>query len=132
MKQITVETHRKMEMINITRKVEDALREQSFSDGFVYLWCPHTTAGLTVNEGADPDVATDIISALQRLVPDGGYDHAEGNSPAHVMSTLTGQSLMLRAEGGKIVLWGRWQQVFFCEFDGSRTRKVLFKTVSEA
>ena len=130
MKQITVQTRRKRELINITRKVEDALREQSFTDGFVYLWCPHTTAGLTVNEGADPDVATDIISALERIVPESGYDHAEGNSPAHVMSSLTGQSLMLRVEHGNVVL-GRWQQVFFCEYDGSRTRKLWLTTVAE-
>ena len=88
------------------------------------MYCPHTTAGLTINEGADPSVRVDILNALKRLVPDNlDYKHLEGNSPAHIKASLMGSSLTILVENNKLKL-GHWQKVFFCEFDGPRNRKI--------
>ena len=114
-------------MVDITDSVDAILNEHSMQNGFCYLFNPHTTAGLTINEGADPDVQTDIIAALQHIVPlKFDYRHSEGNSPSHVMASLMGCSLTIAVENGKLQL-GTWQRVFFCEFDGPRTRKVYWR-----
>ena len=123
MHSISVRSGKREELINITRQVNDYLVSRSAGDGLCLIWCPHTTAGLTVNEGADPLVAADIVTALKRIVPEDGYLHAEGNSPAHLKSALMGVSLMLPVTGGRLAL-GTWQAVFFCEFDGPRNRRV--------
>lgn len=126
----SLSTTRKTELLDITRKVEEAVAEAGLKDGVVLVYVPHTTAGITINEGADPSVAEDILAHLDRLVPaKGPYRHMEGNSPAHIKAGLMGSSVLLAVEHGRLVL-GRWQAVFFCEFDGPRTRKVQVKTLS--
>jgi len=106
----------------VTDLVQRLVRERGFADGVLALYCPHTTAALTVNEGADPDVARDVTATLRALVPErGDYRHAEGNSDAHVKCSLVGQGLFVIVEDGRVRL-GTWQRIFFCEFDGPRSR----------
>jgi len=125
----SVHTNAVMELVDITGLVERELAGAKAVDGVLYLFNPHTTAGLTINEGADPAVKNDIIAALRAVVPlSFAYQHLEGNSPAHVMATLAGSSVALFVERGRLVL-GTWQRVFFCEFDGPRARKVLWRFV---
>ncbi len=124
----TLTTSSQMELIGISRKIGDIISKNSISSGICYLFNPHTTAGLTINEGADPDVCDDIIKGLLHIVPNLNYKHLEGNSPAHIMSSLVGTSLVINIIDGKLQL-GTWQRVFFCEFDGPRTRKVHWKIV---
>ena len=115
---------------DITRKIERALSSCRIDDGICYLYNPHTTAGLTINEGADPTVQTDIVKALEEIIPfDLDYKHLEGNSPSHVMASLFGSSLTVFIENGRLQL-GTWQKIFFCEFDGARTRKVQYRFVN--
>lgn len=123
MSQVTIETKLREEMLDITGLVNRKLAEMGASDGLCVVNCPHTTAGLVVNEGADPDVSRDILCALNKIVPSSGYRHSEGNSPAHVKSALVGISQTLPVKGGRLAM-GRWQSLFFCEFDGPRTRNV--------
>jgi secondary thiamine-phosphate synthase enzyme len=121
----TVRTSSRTTLVNITRDVERAVAELGVTDGAVLVYCPHTTAAITINESADSDVARDIDSKLGRLCPHSdGYRHAEGNSDAHVKSSLVGCSEMVLIDDGALVL-GTWQGVFFCEFDGPRTRTVI-------
>lgn len=128
---LKITTSAKMEMISITAELEKIIRNQSIFSGIVYLFNPHTTAGLTINEGADPDVCRDIIMGLQHIVPnDLQYRHAEGNSPAHLMTLLTGSSLTLHIDNGRLQL-GTWQKIYFCEYDGPRTRSVQWKIISD-
>jgi len=124
----TLATSSQMELVGISRKIGDIISKNSISFGICYLFNPHTTAGLTINEGADPDVCDDIIKGLLHIVPNLNYKHLEGNSPAHIMSSLVGTSLVINIIDGKLQL-GTWQRVFFCEFDGPRTRKVHWKIV---
>ncbi|HSR35995.1 MAG TPA: secondary thiamine-phosphate synthase enzyme YjbQ [Desulfurivibrionaceae bacterium] len=127
---ITVPTSRQMELIDITAEVAKALRASGINDGLCLVYNPHTTAGLTINEGADPDVQRDLIAAFREMVPlDFPYRHAEGNSPAHVMTTLTGSSVSVFVEGGSLKL-GTWQKIFFCEYDGPRTRKIHWRILA--
>lgn len=113
-----------MELVDFTDKVQEIIRDQQLETGYCFLFNPHTTAGLTINEGADPDVRRDIISAFQRIVPMNlEYRHREGNSPSHVMASLMGCSLTVAVENSRLHL-GTWQRLFFCEFDGPRTRTV--------
>ncbi len=122
---LEITTKDREEMINITSKVQQLLDDNTYKNGGLMLWCPHTTAALTVNEAADPAVARDIIYSLHTLVPaHGDYKHAEGNSDAHIKASLTGQGLTLMTENSQLVL-GTWQGIFFCEFDGPRTRKIF-------
>ncbi|PKN04551.1 MAG: hypothetical protein CVU74_06310 [Deltaproteobacteria bacterium HGW-Deltaproteobacteria-9] len=130
MKEITVRTNAHVEMIDITSAVREAVKEENVSGGYCIVFTPHTTAAVTINENADPDVPHDIIAALEKAVPqNANYRHSEGNSAAHVKSSLVGASEIVLIENGRPVL-GTWQSVFFCEFDGPRTRKVLIKTVN--
>ena len=123
----TVRTSSHMEMIDITDTVRSVLSENKVGEGFCYLFNPHTTAGLTINEGADPDVRRDIIKALQEIVPQNfTYLHREGNSPSHIMTLLTGSSLQVAVDKGQLLL-GTWQRIFFCEYDGPRTRKIHWR-----
>ena len=124
MQTISVKTSSRVEMVDITAQVADAIRDEGIQDGLAVVFVPHTTAGVTINENADPDVARDIRSHLDKLVPPGaGYAHAEGNADAHIKSSLFGPSLVLIVSGGRPVL-GTWQAVYFCEGDGPRRRKV--------
>ncbi|QER41410.1 YjbQ family protein [Thermodesulfobacterium sp. TA1] len=124
MEVITVKTHKKVELIDITEEVVKRLPPK---DGICVLYVPHTTAGIIINEGADPSVKEDLIMAFERIAPENlPYKHLEGNSPGHVKSSLTGPSLTFIVEKGKPVL-GTWQRIFFAEYDGPRTRKVFLK-----
>lgn len=130
MKSIVVATSKQEEFVNITDLVNDIVRQSSPEDGVCFVFCPHTTAGLTINECADPAVVVDMKVAFGKLVPDeSGWLHLEGNSPAHVKASLTGCSLMIPVVGGNLRL-GTWQGVFLCEFDGPRTREVWVQTGS--
>lgn len=126
---IQVETDRREQLVDITARVEEALVESNVEEGACVLWSEHTTAGLTVNEDADPDVARDIETWLGEHVPEGpGYRHREGNADAHIKTSLVGPGLTLIVSGGRLVL-GRWQGVFLCEFDGPRTRRVRIQVL---
>jgi secondary thiamine-phosphate synthase enzyme len=122
-KEIFLQTRAAEEVQDITAEVNAAIRDLGLRDGVVLLFCPHTTAALTVNEAADPSVAEDIGKALAKMVPNMAFRHEEGNSPAHIRSALLGPSLLLPVEGGRLAL-GTWQGVYFCEFDGPRHRQV--------
>ncbi len=128
---IDIATGKKVEMIDITAKVRQAVTNSNISSGLALLHVPHTTAGITINEHADPDVARDMIMELNKIVPfEDRYQHGEGNSPAHIKSTLVGAQLWLIIDEGKPVL-GTWQGVFYCEFDGPRKRKLHIKMVAD-
>lgn len=124
--QFEVKTRHRDEMIDITQRVQQALSDSGVSDGTVTVWIPHTTAGVTVNENADPAVAHDVLEALDRAVPHDQpfYRHDEGNSAAHVKSSMMGCSTTVIAAAGRLML-GTWQAIYFCEFDGPRTRRVV-------
>ncbi len=131
MKTISLDTHSRFEMIDITSAVQRAIRDEKIKDGLCLVFTPHTTAAITINENADPDVPRDILAALDRAVPlSANYRHAEGNSAAHVKSSLVGTSELVIIENGRLVL-GTWQSLFFCEFDGPRTRKVFLSLMVE-
>jgi secondary thiamine-phosphate synthase enzyme len=128
---LTIETAARFEMIDITGRVAALVRESGIKQGICHAFVPHTTAAVTINENADPDVPRDILAALDRIVPfSGRYLHAEGNAAAHVKASLFGSSQTLLIEDGSLVL-GTWQSLFFCEFDGPRTRKVLVKLTAD-
>jgi secondary thiamine-phosphate synthase enzyme len=128
---IQVSSRSRNELIDITDRVEELVRKSGVSSGVCYLCCLHTTAAVTVNEGADPDVRRDISRFLATLVPvDAPFAHGEGNSDSHVKSSLVGVSETLLIDGGRLLL-GTWQAVYFCEFDGPRTRKVAVKIVAD-
>jgi secondary thiamine-phosphate synthase enzyme len=118
-------------MIDVTGKVREAIQAADFRNGLCMLYVPHTTAGITINESADPSVRHDILMVLNRMVPwDADYQHMEGNSPAHVKSSLMGASQLVAVENGQMVL-GTWQGIFFCEFDGPRRRKLQIKFIED-
>lgn len=126
----TVDSHQRVELIDITAKVRAAIRSSGIAEGLAVVFTPHTTAAVTINENADPDVARDLVAALNQLVPfDNQYQHAEGNSAAHVKSSLVGVSETLIVQGGTPLL-GTWQGVYLCEFDGPRRRQVQVRVVS--
>ena len=128
---ITVRTTSRNQFIDITEEVRDAVRKSGVKSGIAVVYVPHTTAGITINEGADPSVRVDIINYLNDYVPENRpYRHLEGNSDSHIKASLIGSSINLIVENGDIVL-GTWQSVFFCEFDGPRTRTVLVKVISD-
>ena len=125
--EINIKSAVKEEMIDITSSVADHIRKSGIKDGICIVYTPHTTAAVTINENADPDVPSDIIRGLMSLKLEGvNYDHMEGNSPAHIKSSLIGVSETLIIERGEPLL-GTWQGIFFCEFDGPRSRRVYVK-----
>jgi len=127
----TIKTAARFEMIDITGRVAALVRESGIKQGVCYAFVPHTTAAVTINENADPDVPRDILTALDRIVPLADrYRHAEGNSAAHIKASLFGSSQTLLIDDGTLVL-GTWQSLFLCEFDGPRTRKVLVKLTGD-
>lgn len=130
MKTFTIQTHSREELIDITSKVKETIGSSGIRNGMCFVYVPHTTAGVTINENADPSVKTDILMTFRNMVPDSlPYTHAEGNSPAHVKATLVGSSIALIVENGYPAL-GTWQGVFFCEFDGPRRREASIKVIS--
>lgn len=129
MKTISVKSRQQVEMIDITGEVRDAIRELNIQDGIALVYTPHTTAAITINENADPDVARDMVMEINKIVPmQDGYRHMEGNSAAHIKSSLYGVSEMVIIKDGKPVL-GTWQGIYFCEFDGPRQRTVHIKGI---
>ena len=122
--QLKVQTRAGSELQDITSQAQQAVTDSGVQEGLCHLFVPHTTAGLTLNENWDPDVRGDLVRALATMVPDVPYHHGEGNSPAHLMSTLVGASETLLVSEGKLVL-GSWQGLYFAEFDGPRRRRVL-------
>jgi secondary thiamine-phosphate synthase enzyme len=131
MQTLSVKTERRTQLIDVTAQVQKAVSASNVADGICYLYVPHTTAAIAINECADPDVARDVEGALDRLIPvTGPYRHGEGNSDSHVKAILVGASQTIFVQGGKLAL-GRWQGIFFCEFDGPRNRKVHVKVVKD-
>lgn len=129
---LSVQTSRREELIDISAQVSSIVAESDIDTGLVVCFVPHTTAGITINENADPDVQRDILHKLHRVFPQqDGYHHAEGNSDAHIKASLMGASVSVIIEGGHMVL-GQWQGIYFCEFDGPRTRKLNVKVASFA
>ena len=130
MKSFSLKTSRRTELVNITAEVAQAVRLSNVKEGLCTVFVPHTTAGVTINENADPSVARDVLMQLERIAPfEAGYDHAEENSDAHVKSSLVGPSLTLIVSEGRLAL-GTWQGVYFCEFDGPRSRKFYVKVIA--
>jgi len=127
---LSVVTNNKNQFINIDKAIEKIISSNGYTDGSLLIFTPHTTAAITINENADPDVPRDIINALNKIVPETGHHHLEGNSPAHIKSSLLGCSKQVIMEHGEIKL-GTWQSVFFCEFDGPRKREVWVKYIPE-
>lgn len=124
MERLTLTSRTREEMIPVAKLIQKEVNRQGWTSGLLFLHCPHTTAGLTINESADPDVRTDICGHLQKLVPQSpAFRHREGNSDAHIKSSLMGPQLFLMVESGKLAL-GQWQEVYFCEWDGPRTRQI--------
>ena len=129
MQTFQVKSKDKVQFINMDRDVMQAIKSEGLQDGICVVFVPHTTAGVTINENADPDVVRDMTMELNKIVPfNDGYHHREGNSAAHIKSSLVSPSLTLIIENGRPVL-GTWQSVYFCEFDGPRTRKVFVKII---
>jgi len=131
-KQLSVRTNARCEMRDITSEVRTIVRDSGIRSGNVTVFCPHTTAAITINENADPSVTHDILLTLEELIPENrrGYRHSEGNSDAHVKSSLVGCSETIFIEKGSLVL-GTWQGIYFCEFDGPRSRTVIVQIMGE-
>lgn len=128
MESFAIKTRSRSQMVPMTTEVQAVVTASKVESGVAVVYVPHTTAGVTINENADPDVVHDMLEQLDQMVPwrQSFYQHAEGNSAAHVKASMMGSSAMVAIEGGRLVL-GRWQGIFFCEFDGPRTRQVLVK-----
>jgi secondary thiamine-phosphate synthase enzyme len=127
--QFSVRTTAKVQLVNIDQQVQDVIKKSGVKDGICTVFVPHTTAGVTINENADPDVVRDMVMETNKIIPfQDGYYHNEGNSAAHIKSSLYGPSQNLIIDDGKIV-YGTWQSIYFCEFDGPRTRKVIVKII---
>ena len=126
---IEIKSRAKEEFIDLTSKVQEIVSSSKIKSGVCLIYVPHTTAAVTINENADPDVKADNLMALNKLVPNSlPYEHSEGNSPAHVKSSLIGSSVQVIIEDGRLAL-GTWQGIFFCEFDGPRSRRVFVKVL---
>lgn len=129
--EISVQTDGQIQLLEITREVQRVVTQAGVKDGIALLFVPHTTAAVTINENADPDVAADMVQGLSRLVPlHDNYRHQEGNSAAHIKSSMIGVSEQLIIRNGKLFL-GIWQGIYFCEFDGPRTRKLCIKLITD-
>jgi secondary thiamine-phosphate synthase enzyme len=127
----SVETSSRVEMVDVTDRIQKIVAQNSVKDGYAIIQVPHTTAGITINEHADPDVKHDILKKLDALIPhmENYYQHDEGNSDAHIKTSLMGSSITILIDNGRLVL-GRWQGIFVCEFDGPRERRINVKLVS--
>ena len=129
MHQITINTRKTEQFLEITDKIQQLVQESGLKNGLAFIFCPHTTCGLTINEHADPDVTADILTGLTRIVPvNQTFAHREGNSPAHIKASLLGSSVAVMVENGRLLL-GTWQGIFLGEFDGPRTRRLWVKFI---
>lgn len=132
MEKINIRTNSRVELIDITESIQEAVSKVKIKEGTCFLFCPHTTAGLTINENADASVKKDIINSLNKVVPaNAGYSHSEGNADSHIKSSLFGSSLTIFIESGKLAL-GTWQGIYFCESDGPRSRQVWVKSAADS
>ena len=132
MEKINIRTAKRIDLIDITDQIQNIVAKSKVKDGICFLFCPHTTAGLTINENADPQVKRDIINTLNKVVPENaGYSHTEGNADSHIKSSLFGSSLTVFIEDGQLA-FGTWQGIYFCEGDGPRSREVRVKIVSSS
>jgi secondary thiamine-phosphate synthase enzyme len=128
---INIKTERRTQFKDITDEIARIIKKDTIENGMVLVYCPHTTAGLTINENADPHVQGDMLRELNKIVPfEDDYDHGEGNSAAHIKATMTGLSVTIPVRKGYMVL-GTWQGIYFCEYDGPRSRKVHIQTMRE-
>ncbi|MCJ7802620.1 MAG: secondary thiamine-phosphate synthase enzyme YjbQ [Candidatus Marinimicrobia bacterium] len=129
MKTINISTTKRVDLVNITSQVQKVVRESKIESGIVTVFVPHTTCGITINEGADPDVVRDIKYQLEKLIPyQRGYKHMEGNSDSHIKTCIVGSSENIIIENSQLVL-GKWQSIFLCDFDGPRNRTVYIKLI---
>jgi len=129
MQKISIRTSKRIELIDITGEIQDIVTKSNIKEGACLLFCPHTTAGLTINENADPSVRKDITNALNKLVPENaGYSHSEGNADSHIKSSLFGSSLTIFVGDGQLA-FGTWQGIYFCENDGPRSREIWVKLI---
>ena len=129
--QFSVSTHSSTEMVDITSQVQNEFQRTEIKTGICTVYVPHTTAGITINEGADPAVVRDMVMELDKIVPlQDGYAHAEGNSAAHIKTSILGSSIQIPVEEGRLTL-GTWQSVFLCEFDGPRNRQVIVQVIGK-
>jgi len=129
---LEIATSSRAQMVDVTREVQRAISESGVQEGFCHIYVPHTTAGIAINENADPSVVQDILAVLEKIAPRGGsYRHLEGNADSHVKASIVGSSETVLIEGGRLVL-GTWQGLFLCEFDGPRRRRLLVKVVEAA
>ncbi len=129
---LEIATSSRAQMVDVTGEVQRAVSESGVQEGFCHIYVPHTTAGIAINENADPSVAQDILAVLEKMAPRGGsYRHLEGNADSHVKASIVGSSETVLIEGGRLVL-GTWQGLFLCEFDGARRRRLLVKVVGAA
>jgi len=129
LKMLSVSTHDRTQMLDITSEVQEAVHDSNKQEGLCCVFIPHTTAGVTINENADPSVQKDILQELNKVIPfDDNYTHLEGNSAGHIKASLMGSSVAVIIENGKLKL-GTWQGIYFCEFDGPRSRKVWVKII---
>ncbi len=128
---LAVRTGSRTEFLDLTRQIQAAVEESGVQEGLCHLFVPHTTAAVTINENADPSVKSDILMVLNKIISDKeSYRHLEGNSPAHIKASLIGPQLTLLVSGGRLVL-GTWQGIYFCEFDGPRSRRLHLKVVAD-
>lgn len=132
METLSIKTTSQTVMINITNQIQNLVNKNDWNDGLLIVFIPHTTAGITINENADPDVTRDILHEINKVIPmDDNYHHFEGNSAAHIKSSLFSPSLSVLVENKNILL-GTWQGIYFCEFDGPRNRKVWVKFIKNS
>jgi secondary thiamine-phosphate synthase enzyme len=128
---VTITTHSRIEFQDITGKIKEIVKSSGVPSGLCYIYVPHTTAAVMINEHADPNVVEDITAQLEQIAPQSQkYQHAEGNSPAHIKASLIGESKVIFIEASRLVL-GEWQGIFFCEFDGPRNRRLMVKITSD-
>ncbi len=131
LKQIEIRTDTRNQFVDITQRIQDIVGSSGVKEGTIELFVPHTTAAVTINENADPSVKSDILNYLEKLIPEhSGFAHSEGNSDSHIKSSLVGPGLSIFIAEGALVL-GTWQGIYFCEFDGPRSRKLIVKVVSD-
>jgi len=131
MHKVNLKTGKRTELVDITSRIQEAVAKSGIRQGVCCVFCPHTTAGLTINENADPSVQRDILNTLNKLIPEGaGYTHSEGNADSHIKSSLFGSSLNIFVEDGQLQL-GTWQGIYFCESDGPRNRQVWVMTLKQ-
>lgn len=129
--EFNIKTKKEQEFVDITNIINEAISEEEIESGFALVYCPHTTAGITINENGDPDVVRDMIMQLNKLIPvEGDYKHLEGNSHAHLKSSYVGIDKNIIIYDGKLLL-GKWQSIYFCEFDGPRNRKFFVKIIED-